>query len=118
MFAGSLTSNTCAPPLPYGLSIPGEQVEPGSTTPPPRSSVTNMNPPVGSGSASWETETPSLERTKLLLLQFVTGTPSGCGYTQSRPGWSKVPRKVQPSADGDPGPAALQSVTMAAVWVP
>lgn len=35
-------SKACAPPFPYEFSMPGVHDDPGATTPPPRSSVTNM----------------------------------------------------------------------------
>src|ERR671925_2119460 len=111
MLAGLLMSNACAPPFPYGLSMPGEHEEPGGTTPPPRSSVTNMNRWSAVGSASCETATPSSERTWLFELQFRTSVPGG---PQSRPGWLNVPRNVQPVACSVRlASMALQSVTFA-----
>src|SRR5688572_14959345 len=116
MLAGSEMSNACAPPLPYGLSIPGAQEDPGGTTPPPRSSVTNMNRSSGVGSASWETDTPSSDRTWLLELQLRTSVPGG---PQSRPGWLNVPRNRQPVARSVRlAPIPPQSVTEAPVRVP
>src|SRR5919108_1916397 len=116
MFDGLLMSKACAPPLPYGLSMPGEHEEPGGTTPPPRSSVTNMKCRSGVGSASCETDTPSSDRTWLFELQLRTSVPGG---PQSRPGCWKVPRKVQPVACSGRSPSiAPQSVTLAPVLVP
>src|SRR5688572_19830750 len=115
MFDGSLMSKACAPPLPTGLSIPGEHEEPGGTTPPPRSSVTNMNRPSGVGSASWEMDTPSSERTWLFELHDRLSVPGG---PQSRPGWLNVPRNRQPVACSVRlAPIAEQSVTFAPVRV-
>src|ERR671919_1847667 len=118
MFDGFLMSNTCAPPFPKGLSRPGSHEEPGGTTPPPRSSVTNMKLPRWCGSASCDTDTPSSERTNMLLLQVVTGAPASCGNTQSRPGWLNVPRNLHPRAEGGSGPGSRQSVTLARVASP
>src|ERR671924_2305548 len=116
MLAGSEMLNACAPPLPYGLSIPGAHEDPGGTTPPPRSSVTNMNRSSGLGSASCETDTPSSERTWLFELQLRTSVPGG---PQSRPGWLNVPRNVQPVARSvRVASIPPQSVTEAPVRVP
>src|SRR5918992_1901675 len=116
MLDGSEMSKACAPPFPYGLSMPGVHEEPGGTTPPPRSSVTNMNRWSGVGSASCETDTPSSERTWLFELQLRTSVPRG---PQSRPGWLNVPRNVHPVARSlRSAPIASQSVTFAPVRVP
>src|SRR5688500_13025173 len=116
MSDGVLMSKACAPPLPYGLSIPGAQDEPGGTTPPPRSSVTNMRRPSCDGSASCEIDTPWSDRTWLFELQLRTSVPGG---PQSRPGWLKVPTKVQPVARSVRAASMPpQSVTLAPVRVP
>src|SRR5918992_1985323 len=116
MLDGLLMSKAWAPPFPNGLSIPGEHDEPGGTTPPPRSSVTNMNRWPGVGSASWETDTPSSERTWLLELQLRTSLGLGA---QSRPGWLNVPRNFHPVACSvRVASIPLQSVTWAPVRVP
>src|SRR5687768_9497467 len=115
MLAGLLMLNACAPPFPYGLSIPGEQEEPGGTTPPPRSSVTNMYRWSGVGSASCEIDTPSSERTWLFELQLRMSVPGG---PQSRPGCWNVPRNVQPVARSVRlASIPPQSVTLAPVRV-
>src|SRR5688572_1026849 len=109
--AGSEMSNTCMPPFPMGLSGPGAHVEPGGTTPPPRSSVTNRNFPSGVGSASCEIDTPSSDRTAVwLLAPFV-------------PGWLTCVTWEKPVADGLPACShwvaeTRQSLTFAAVEVP
>src|SRR5918999_4771072 len=116
MLDGLPILNACAPPLPNGLSMPGEHDDPGGTTPPPRSSVTNINRRSHDGSASCATETPSVERTWLFELQFRTSVPGG---PQSRPGWLNVPRNVHPVARSvRVAPMPLQSVTRAPVPVP
>src|SRR5688500_876202 len=110
--AGFEMSNTCMPPLPMGLSGPGAHDEPGGTTPPPRSSVTNRNLPSGVGSDSCEIETPSSERTAVWL--FVVGC---------RPGWLTWVTYEKPVAAGLPAcshcvAVTPQSETLAAVAVP
>src|SRR5919106_4779872 len=116
MLDGFEMSNACAPPLPNGFSMPGVHDEPGGTTPPPRSSVTNMSWSSCEGSASCDIDTPSSERTWLLELQFRMSVPGG---PQSRPGWLNVPRKVQPLARSvRAAPIPPQSVTFAPVRVP
>src|SRR5918999_3218094 len=109
-------SKACAPPLPIGLSMPGEHEDPGGTTPPPRSSVTNISCWSVDGSASWEIATPSSDLTWLLELQLRLSVGLS---RQSRPGCWKVPRKRHPVAAGAAaGSTWLQSVTRAAGRVP